>query len=152
MADDEVVVHTEEYWSLEVDNTQIPRMTSVSVPSVSFTPNDFRHENGQARSESTKIAGKVQYGDITGTRIMDDDTTIQDWFSEADPGEGGGGGKVTKKEAVLYLRDAEGKDVKKWSMTGVWITSYSASASLDASGTSPITEMFSLTFDKLTIE
>ena len=83
---------------------------------------------------------------------MDEDTTIQDWFVEGDPVEGGGGGKVTKKEAILYLRDAEGADVKKWSMTGVWITSYQAAGILDAGGGSPLMETFSLHFDNMTVE
>ena len=149
---DEVKLHTEEYWSLEVGGTQIPRMTSVTVPTGSFSPNTFRHENDQAKSEATTVPGTVNFADITGTRIMDEDTTIQDWFAEGDPVEGGGGGKVTKKEAILYLRDAAGADVKKWSMTGVWITSYAASGSLDAGGGSPLMESFSLHYDNMTIE
>jgi phage tail-like protein len=149
---DPVVLHTEEYWSFEIDNTQVPRMTSITVPGGTFSPNDFRHENDQARSQATKLPGRVSLSDITGTRIMDDDSTIQDWFGEADPVEGGGGGKVTKKEATLFLRDSEGTDVKKWSMTGVWITSYQPGGNLDADGGSPITEVFSLHYDTLAVE
>lgn len=149
---DEVTLSTEEYWSFEVDNTQIPRMTSITVPGASFSPNAFKHENDQARSQTTSVPGRVTFQGVSGTRLMDDDTTIQDWFAEADPTEGGGGGKVTKKEAVLYLRDAEGNDVKKWSMTGVIPTSFAASGSLSAQGGGVLMETFSLHFDNLTIE
>ena len=149
---DEVTLSTEEYWSFEVDNTQIPRMTSITVPGASFAPNNFKHENDQARSQTTSVPGRVTFMSVTGTRLMDEDTTIQDWFAEGDPTEGGGGGKVTKKEAVLYLRDAEGNDVKKWSMTGVIPTSFQASGSLSAQGGGVLMESFSLHFDNLTIE
>jgi phage tail-like protein len=152
MADDDVKLTTEEYWSFEIGGTQVPHMTSISIPTASFSSNDFRHENAQAKAESTTVTGTVNFGDITGTRIMDEDTTIQDWFAEGDAIQGNGGASVTKKEAVLYLRDADAADVKKWSMTGVWITSYHAGGHLDAAGGTPLMESFTLHFDHMSVE
>lgn len=150
MAD--VVLHTEEYWNLQIDGTEVPLMTSIVIPSGTFMANDFKHENDQARPESAKIPGKIQWADISATKLMGEDTTIQDWFLEGDPVEGGGGAKVTKKEAAVLIYDSEGTEIKKYSLTGVFPTSYSASANLDADGGDVIMEAFSLCFETCTLE
>ena len=143
----EVVLHTEEYWELQIAGTQVPHMQSIVIPSGSFIPNDFAHENDQAKPESAKMPGKISWQDISGTKIMTDDTTIQEWFLQGDPVEGGGGAKVEKKEAAVIVYDAGGAEVRKYELTGVWPTSYAASASLDAGGGDTISEMFSLSYE-----
>jgi len=149
---DEVTLSTEEYWSFEIDNTQIPRMTSITVPGASFSPNNFKHENDQARSQTTSVPGRVTFMSISGTRLMDEDTTIQDWFAGMDGAIGIDTDSTIAAEAEQHLRDAEGNDVKKWSMTGVIPTSFAASGSLTARGGGVLMESFSLHFDNMTIE
>lgn len=140
-------VHTSEKWRFEIDGTQLEHCTDATLPTISFSPQKFATENATANPETSTVQGQMNGGTCSVSKFLNaDDTTLQDWIKEGDPVEGGGAGKVTKKDITFYVADTDG-DYKKITCEGAWISSLSYSSGLDSNGGDAIKEVATFHYD-----
>jgi phage tail-like protein len=150
--DDDVKVTTGEFFRLDLGGMEGDmKFKSCSLPSGSLTPAVVPFINGQSRSQTTSVAVTMNWTDIVITRAVDDKSGFWEWFKEGIPADGGGTGKMTKKDVNLELVDGEGNTVKKWALTGAHPTSFAGGGTLNAGSGEVMVETLTLGYDHCTI-
>ena len=90
-----------------------------------------------------RLAGRVDYMDVTLKYGLTASRTLWDWF------QSGIRGMVSRKNVSIILMDAAGdREVNRWNLNGAWVKEWRA-ASLDALGHDVAIETMTLVYETL---
>jgi phage tail-like protein len=121
-----------------IDELPLGSFTKCDGLKASYEIKEYK-EGGQ-NSFVHHIPGRVNYGNITLTRPVDDSTkAVGVWFSSFRVA-------VRRATATIVALDAVGEEVFAWVVSGVFPVSWSASG-LDANGNGVLTETLELSHD-----
>jgi phage tail-like protein len=139
-----------QYWRLTADGLEDGALfLSANLPSLTLNNAELRHVGADSIPAATKVAVNHNWGDVSFTRGVDLDTKIWDWIKQGLPQEGGGGGKIEKKDLTVELCGGEDHKttIQKWVFHGAWPSSYTP-PQLNANSGEIAMEQITFTFDE----
>jgi phage tail-like protein len=132
-------------FAVEFDGTEVTGWTTVSLPAVSMTQEDYRE--GTDSQNQRKVLGQPTYDDLLLERGFEpDDSRLWDWIDDVRQGKL----QSSQRKVTVILNDTDGNAQTRWEFTKCWPTNYEP-PDLDASaGDGVATERLSVTFDTMT--
>src|SRR5918998_1163308 len=93
-----------QYWRLSADGLETGALfLTAQLPALTLNNAELRHVGADPLPQATKIAVNHTWGDVTFQRGIDADTKVWEWIKQGLPQEGGGGGKIEKKDLTVEL-------------------------------------------------
>lgn len=137
------------YWRLKgVGNEADALFRTCNLPALTLADASLDHVGEQSLPQKTSVATNASWGDIQLTRGVDTNGKLWEWIKQGLPEEGGGGGKVEKKEVTIELCGGESHadPIMVYVFTGAWPSNYDG-PNLDASSSEFAMESLTLKFD-----
>jgi phage tail-like protein len=146
-AGEEKTLYPVEHWRLNVGGAEADGLfLSASLPALSLTASELRHVGTKSSPEVTKVPVSANWSDLSLVKGVDTKGALYTWIAQGLPQDGGGGGKVEKKEITIELCTEDDQPVITWTLRGAWPSSY-AGPGLDANSASHAMESISFSFD-----
>ena len=143
-----------QYWRLKADGIEDDALfLTAQLPTLTLNNAELRHVGAESLPQATKVAVNHSWGDVSFQRGIDDQTKIWEWIKQGLPQEGGGGGKIEKKELTVELCGGEDHKttIQKWVFQGAWPSGYTP-PQLNANSGEIAMESITFTFDEGRLE
>ncbi|HVR83801.1 MAG TPA: phage tail protein [Planctomycetota bacterium] len=128
-------------FKLDVGGDTAGHFTEVTGLGARIETIDFRE--GGDHQVVHRLAGRVDYMDVTMKYGLTASRTLWDWF------QSGVRGTVSRKNVSIILMDTAGdREVQRWNLNGAWVKEWRA-ASLDALGQELAIETMTLVYETL---
>jgi phage tail-like protein len=138
-----------QYWRLTADGLEGDALfLTAQLPTLTLNNAELRHVGADSLPQATKVAVNHTWGDLSFQRGIDDKTQIWEWIKQGLPQEGGGGGKIEKKQITVELCGGEDHKttIQKWVYEGAWPSTYTP-PQLNANSGEIAMESITFTFD-----
>jgi len=139
-----------QYWRLTCDGLETGALfLTAQLPTLTLNNAELRHVGDNPLPQATKVAVNHSWGDVSFQRGIDDQTKIWEWIKQGLPQEGGGGGKIEKKDVTVELcgGDDHKTTIQKWVFHGAWPSGYTP-PQLNANSGEIAMESITFTFDE----
>ena len=139
-----------QYWRLKADGLEDDALfLSAQLPTLTLNNAELRHVGAEPLPQLTKVAVNHSWGDVTFQRGIDDQTHIWEWIKQGLPQEGGGGGKIEKKQLDVELcgKEDHKTPIQHWVFHGAWPSAYTP-PQLNANSGEIAMESITFSFDE----
>lgn len=140
---DSAVAYT---FMVKIDGVALPSVVSVSEISTEFETIDYKQQTADGKYVNRRLAGRTNGGEFTISRGMDSDKALSSWLTQVMNGDMTG----ARKTAEVTVLDLTGASIKTYTFFNCWIKSLKT-GSLEAGGSSVLTEDFTVSFDTMTM-
>jgi len=144
------VTYPVQYWRLTCDGLETDALfLTAQLPTLTLNNAELRHVGDNSLPQATKVAVNHSWGDVSFQRGIDNQTKIWEWIKQGLPQEGGGGGKIEKKDITVELcgGDSHTETIQKWVFKGAWPSGYTP-PQLNANSGEIAMESITFTFDE----
>jgi phage tail-like protein len=146
-AGDPKTLYPIEHWRLKVGGAEATGLfLSATMPGLSLTSSELRSVGEKSSPEVTTVPVTHRWSDLSLVKGVDAKGELYTWIAQSLTPDGGGGGKVEKKEVTVELCTAEDAPVITWTLRGAWPSSYQGPG-LDANSASHAMESITFSFD-----
>ncbi len=138
---DKAVGHS---FGIEIDGVQIKQIQEVSGLKMEQDVIELKQNTSDGKYIIKKLPGRPKAGEITITRGLTEDTSLEKWSKDSHLG------KMTaaRKNGAVVVYDYEGVALKRYKLTNCWLKSLEI-GSLKAGDTSVLTEKAVITYETL---
>lgn len=134
-------------FGLEFDGIQIQKITEISGLKMEQDVVELKQNDANGQFLVKKLPGRWKAGELTVTRPLSADTSLETWIKDSQFGKMGS----VRKGGAVILYDYENQPIKRYNLTNAWPKSLELS-SLKAGDTSVLTEKVVITYEKLEAE
>jgi phage tail-like protein len=138
---DKAVGHS---FGLEIDGVQIKQIQEISGLKMEQDVIELKQNTNDGKYIIKKLPGRFKAGEITITRGLTDDTSLEKWAKDSRLGKMGD----ARKNGAVIVYDYEGTALKRYKLTACWLKSLEI-GSMKAGDTSVLTEKAVVTYESL---
>ena len=131
-------------WSFgfEFDGVQIKQIQELSGVKMENDVIELKHNTADGKYVNKKLPGRPKAGEVTITRGLSADKSLQDWMKKAQFGDMPG----ARKGGSVIVYDYMGVELKRYKLTNCWPKSLEI-GTLKAGDTSVLTEKLTITHE-----
>ena len=131
-------------FAIEVDGIQIKAITEVSGLKMEQDVVELKQNMADGKYSIKKLPGRWKAGEVTLTRPLTDDTSLEKWIKDSRFGKMGD----VRKNATVIIYDFEGSALKRYNLTNAWPKSLEL-GTLKAGDTNALTEKVVVTYETM---
>jgi phage tail-like protein len=148
VAGEETELFPVEFWRLKLGGAETDGLfMQCTLPTLTLSNSSLKHTGESAKLKTTKVAVNANWSDLTLSRGVDKKGTLYKWVAQGLPDEGGGAGKVEKKEITVELCASDDSPIQTYTFEGAWPSTYTG-PSLDTNAATHAIEQITFTFDR----
>jgi len=133
-------------FGLEVDGVVIKQISEVSGLKMEQDVIELKQNTSDGKYVIKKLPGRPKAGEITLTRGLTGDQSVEKWVKDSQFGKMA----AVRKGGAIIVYDFEGKPLKRYKLTNAWPKSLEI-GSLKAGDTSVLTEKLVVTYEHLEV-
>jgi phage tail-like protein len=138
---DKAVGHS---FGIEIDGVQIKQIQEVTGLKMEQDVIELKQNTADGKFMIKKLPGRFKAGEVTITRGLTDDTSLEKWAKASRLGDM----PTARKNGAVIVYDYTGAPLKRYKLTACWLKSLEI-GTLKAGDTSVLTEKAVITYETL---